>query len=164
QAQVAADDRLGERAEAAPAGELRQVAVIEGRERDAASLRHAPRAPRRVERITDLDETRLERVQQPCPAARVERQAVIEGARHGVARQCAHPATLELRRAARYHQGVLPGGMRGEPGVFGGEVAFDAAARRRIEQGRIDKMHGLFFFRPSEPWLATTPEGGIAPL
>jgi hypothetical protein len=96
----------------APADDLRKIRVIEGCERNAAALRHAPCAPGRMKSITDLDEVRLECVQKRRPAARIQWQAVIESARQGHARYGADAPALNVFALAGDHHGVLPGRMR----------------------------------------------------
>jgi len=142
---VAAQHGLG--AKQPPSDELRQIRVIEARERDAAALRHEPAGPGRVEDVARLDQRRLQRIEQPRPTPRIERQAVVEGPGHRVTRQRAHAAALDVRLAAGHHDGVFPRGVCREPGVLRREVALHAAAGRRIKQSRVDEMHGWFFAR-----------------
>src|SRR5439155_320731 len=149
-AHIAPDEWLGERTADAAADDLRDVRVIETHHRDAAALRDLPGAPRRMERIARLDERRLERIENPRPAARIERQAVVEAGRYGVARERAQSAALELIIPPGDDDRVLPGGVGGEPRVLGREIALDATAGGRIKQRGINKMHG-FFCRPSVP-------------
>jgi len=62
-AHVMSERALAQAADAPP-DYLRQVRMIEGDERNATTLRHAPGAPRRVKGITHFDEVRLERIKQ----------------------------------------------------------------------------------------------------
>ncbi len=91
--------------------------------------------------VSGLDEIGLERVEQPIPAARVQGQAVVEGARYFKSGERGNTAALGIRMFARHDDRMLPGGMRGEPGVFRADVAFHAAAGRRIKKGRVHQMH-----------------------
>src|SRR4029077_16276156 len=54
-------------------------------------------------------------------------------------------AALEPVLASRNHDGVLPRAVRGEPGVLGRQIAFDATAGRRIKQRGVDEVHGFLF-------------------
>jgi hypothetical protein len=152
-AHVAADRRFREDAAEAPADDLRQVRVVERRERDAAAPRHLPGAPRGMKRVPGLEQRRLQRLEQAHPAARINRQVVVEGAGDRIARNGTHAAALDGAAAAGYDDGVVPGGVRGEPRVFRRQVALHATAGRRIKQGRVDEMHGLLY-RTCDPWPA----------
>src|SRR5581483_12438630 len=73
-AQIAAKRALSESAAKAPAKDLWQIRMIEGRDRNSALTRDLAGRPRRLERITCLDEARGQRAQQATPAARIQRQ------------------------------------------------------------------------------------------
>ena len=59
------------------------------------------RDPMVMECVADLNKVRLERVKQCCPAARIDGQAVVEGARQSISRQRANAAALDVLRLAR---------------------------------------------------------------
>src|SRR5215207_5140615 len=141
-AHVTADGTLA-RAADAPTDNLRKVRMVEGRERNTATLRHTGRTPRGVKCIADFDQIRLELIEQLRPATRVERKAVIESAGHRVAFDAADAAALDALPRPGHEAGMSPRAMRGEPRVLGSQIALDAAARRRIKQSRIDEVHAL---------------------
>ena len=99
------------------ADDLRKIRMIEAHHRNPQAPRHVPCAPGGMEGIAGLDEARLERAHQARPAARIDRQAVIEGARHGTAGQRADVAARDVIRLAGNHDRMLPRGVGGEPGV-----------------------------------------------
>src|SRR5690242_19226505 len=70
--QVAAERALGEPLAEASAEDLREIGVIERRYGNPPPLRDAPGGPRRLKRVTDFDEARLQRLQHPGPALRIQ--------------------------------------------------------------------------------------------
>jgi len=104
--------------------------VEERRQRDAAPPRDLRRAPRRMESVADLDEVGLERVEHARPAARRERQPVVERTRDAVTCDRAHAPWREMIALARHQQRVMVGGVRTQPVVLGRQVAAHAAAGR----------------------------------
>ena len=81
-----------------------------------------------MERIAGLDEVGFELVQHPLPAARRQRQAIIERARHDAAADSADVARQQLRGVAGNEQRVRQAGLAGVPVVLGVEVSTHATA------------------------------------
>ncbi len=79
-AQVATQDALRERAAEAARENLWQMGVIERDYGNTPSARDVQRSPRRLEGVAGLDEARLQGAQQTDPAARIQREPVVEGA------------------------------------------------------------------------------------
>src|ERR1700761_5922326 len=161
-ADVTAQDPLTD-APNACADDLRQVGMIEGRDRDTQALAHVSCTPGRMKRISGLYQTRLECCEQIGPAFRVERQPIVETAGYDKAAQRTDSAPVNAILGARHHHRVLPRGMSRQPGVLRIQIAFDYAAGGRIEEGRIDEMHRIH--RPSsDPLPASKRRARIAPL
>ncbi len=141
-ANVAADDLLADGADPA-ADQLREIGMVEGGGGHAAAPRDDPGAPGRMKGVSGLDDVRFERVQNAIPAAWIQREAVVECAGNRQGGQSGDAAACHLSPRPRYDDRMLPGGMRGQPRVLRGQVPFDAAARRRIEQGGVDQVHAF---------------------
>src|SRR5262245_43550187 len=94
-----------------------------------------------MERIPDFDEAWLQPVQQTGPAAGIERKAVVERAGPVIAGYRRDSARLQLLVLTRNEKGVAPPRVCAQPALLRREISLHSAARRRIEQSRIDEMH-----------------------
>jgi hypothetical protein len=112
------------------------MGMKEGDRRDVPARSNLQSGPRRVEGIASFDQVWLQFIQHADPAARRERQAVVEGPGNG-----ADSAGVQGGDITRHQQGVLPMPLPGIPAVLGVEVAPDTAARRGKEQRCVDEMH-----------------------
>src|SRR5579859_5811670 len=76
------------------ADDLRQIGMIEGDNRYAATAGHVGRTPGRMERITRFDQVWLEGSNQIRPSRRIERQTVVESGGHGESAQRTYPTSV----------------------------------------------------------------------
>src|SRR3982074_3410041 len=137
--------------------------MVERGDRDAAPAGYMGRAPSGMKGITGFDEARLESEQQVSPAFRVEGQAVVERPGHDESAQRAHATTVDAIFGTGYDDGVFPRCVGVQPRMLGVQIAFDAAACGRIEEGRINEMHRIH--RTScDPLVASKLRARIAPL
>ena len=123
--------------------ELWKVGVIESDERHAAPPCDARRRPRRVEGIADLDEIGFERVDRARPAQRIQRQPVVERARHFAARDGGDIARGTRRVLARHDETVPPVRVRAHPLVLREQIAPHPTAGGRIEKSGVDDVHRI---------------------
>src|SRR6185312_1578946 len=80
--QIATKRALGETAAEAAPQYLWQIGVIERCDRNAALACNLTCRPGRLEGVARLDEARTQGAQHPAPAARIQRQTVVESARN----------------------------------------------------------------------------------
>ncbi len=126
----------------ATAGELGEVRVIEADQWNAATARHAGRRPGGMKGIADFDEIRFERLDGARPAARIERQPVVECTGHGASRDHRHIVWRVHRALTGNHETVAPVGVRPHPLMLGEQVTLHPTAGGRVEQRGVDDVHG----------------------
>ncbi len=139
-AQITADRLLAPRAQPA-AHDLGEIGVIERDDRNATIPRYRGGTPGRMERVSRFDQIRLELLEKSDPAARIQRQAIVERAGYRKSRKRGNAAALHARPRPGHDDRVLPGSVRAEPGMLRGNIAFYAAAGRRIKKCRVHQMH-----------------------
>src|SRR6185369_17045266 len=99
------------------------------------------RAPGRMKCVAGLDEIRLQRIEQLGPAARGQRQSIVECARDDGPCDGAYFAGLQFCARTGHQQRMTPCLLSRIPLVLGVEIAPHTTTRRRVKQCCIDEMH-----------------------